>query len=351
LRRGGVECRGSHLQFINLLVHDLGLGFGYWSAGAGGEIYGCLIFNNGWGAPDRGHGHGIYAQNKESIKTISDNVIFQHFGSGMHIYGSKKASLKGFRIVGNVTFNNGSLYAPDRRTHGILVGGGAPLDDVVVEENMTRSAGLQLGYTWGALNKNLIVRKNYGVSTSIYFQDHLTFEENTVIAGRPVLRLTQKKDQPLTNFKIDKNVYYNNQKKYFPFNLKLGEKSESITLADWRKKGFDANSEFHEGQPNGAKVFVRPNKYEPGRAHIIVYNWDEKPTVEIDLKKVLKEGQRFRIVSARNIHGPVVVTGAYEGGSVLLPIKPIKAAQPVGMPNYKVPVPEPRFGVYVVLPE
>ncbi|MDP6507259.1 MAG: hypothetical protein QF886_26765, partial [Planctomycetota bacterium] len=66
INRGNVDCRGSHQQFINLLVHDLSQGFGFWSSGAGGEIYGCLIYNNGWGGPDRGHGHGIYAQNKES---------------------------------------------------------------------------------------------------------------------------------------------------------------------------------------------------------------------------------------------------------------------------------------------
>ena len=351
LQRGSIECRGSHLQFINLVVHDLGLGFGYWSGGAGGEIYGCVIYNNGWGGPDRGHGHGIYAQNKESIKKITDNVIFQQFGSGMHVYGSEKASLKGFRVIGNVTFNNGSLYRQGQRTRGILVGGAAPLEDVIVEENMTFSGGLQLGYSSRALNKSLVARKNYTVGASIYFQDHLDFEENTVIGGWPVLTVVQMDGGSLVNHKIDRNVYYNTNTKHLPFSLMFGAEGQSLTLADWRKKGFDKISELHEGQPKGAKVFIRPNEYESGRANIIVYNWDEKPTVEVDLKNVLKAGQRFQIVSARNIHGPAIVSGAYEGEPVLLPMTPVTPAQPIGMPDYEVPEVEPKFGVYVVLPE
>jgi hypothetical protein len=303
INRGNVNCRGSHLQFVNLLVHDLSQGFGFWSSGAGGEIYGGLIYNNGWGGPDRGHGHGIYAQNKVSTKTIGDNIIFQQFGSGMHVYGTEKSSLKGFRVIGNAVFNNGRLHAPGRFTRSILVGGGAPVEDVVVEENMTLNAGIQLGYVWGVLSKSLIARRNYSFGMSLYFQDRIVCEENTIIGGRPVLSVVQKEGGSLANHRIDRNVYYNTEPKFLPFYLMMGKKGGSITADDWHGKGFDANSEIRVGLPKGARVFVRPNKYEPGRANIIVYNWDKAAEVSVDLKGVLKDGQRFRIVSARNFHG------------------------------------------------
>ena len=270
----------------------------------------------------------------------------------MHVYGSSKSFLKGFRIVGNVAFNNGCLYKPGSMTRGILVGGDAPLEDVVVEENMTDLGGLQLGYTWGTSNKSLIARKNYAQGTSIYYQDRFAFEENTVIGGRPVLWVTQEENGSTANYKIDRNTYYNTEPKYHsPFMLTSGKERKGFSLAGWRKQGFDANSKFRAGRPKRAKVFVRPNKYQPGRANIVVYNWDEKPKVRVDLKDVLKRGQRFRIVSARNFFGPTVVSGTYQGGSVSVPMKGVAPLQPVGMPQYKLPVNEPGFGVFVVLPE
>jgi len=47
ISRGGVNCQGSHISFINMSVHDCSNGFGFWSGGEGGEIYGCIIYNNG----------------------------------------------------------------------------------------------------------------------------------------------------------------------------------------------------------------------------------------------------------------------------------------------------------------
>ena len=83
--RGGVTCHGSHNAFVNLVVHDGSCGFGWWSSAEGGEIYGCLIYNNGWDAPDRGHGHAIYAQNSRGTKRIADNILFNQFSYGVHV--------------------------------------------------------------------------------------------------------------------------------------------------------------------------------------------------------------------------------------------------------------------------
>ncbi len=351
LQRGSIQCRGSHLQFVNLLVHDLGSGFGCWSEAEGGEIYGCMIYNNGWGGPDRGHGHGIYAQNKESIKIIKDNMIFQQFGFGVHVYGSGNAFLKGFQISGNAVFHNGCLQKPGGQTTGILVGGGAPLEDVFVEDNMVYNGGLQIGSSSTAKNKDVTVRNNYVTGLRLFYQDRLVFEENTVIGGWPVLTVYQNEGDSLENHKINRNVYYNTQPKHYLFSLLLGKERNALFLKEWQKRGFDANAQVHDGHPRGVNVFIRPNLYEPGRANVVVFNWDRKPEVSVNLKDVLKKGQKFRIVSARNFHGPAVVSGLFNGEEVLLPMRHVAPAQPVGMPEYELPEMEPNFGGYVVLAE
>ena len=47
---------------------------------------------------------------------------------------------------------------------------------------------------------------------------------------------------------------------------------------------------------------VRPNRYQPGRAHVIVYNWDLQPQVSVDLSMAgLGSGQRFEIRDVQEV--------------------------------------------------
>ncbi len=60
---------------------------------------------------------------------------------------------------------------------------------------------------------------------------------------------------------------------------------------------------FYSSRPTGAKVFIRPNQYEAGRAHITVFNWDALPSVSVDLSSILSVGQAFEIRNGQNILG------------------------------------------------
>ena len=62
------------MKFINLVIHHARQGLSYWAEDRDSEVHGCIIYDNGWPAVDRGHGHAIYTQNKDGIKTISDCV-------------------------------------------------------------------------------------------------------------------------------------------------------------------------------------------------------------------------------------------------------------------------------------
>ena len=49
------------------------------------------------------------------------------------------------------------------------------------------------------------------------------------------------------------------------------------------------------------KVLVRPNKYEPGRANLCVYNWASQKAVDADLSAVgLKTGDRYAVRDVQN---------------------------------------------------
>jgi hypothetical protein len=61
---GGLNVNaGTGCRFINLVIHNNSQGVGWWPASRDSEVYGCIIYDNGWAGTDWGHGHAIYTQN------------------------------------------------------------------------------------------------------------------------------------------------------------------------------------------------------------------------------------------------------------------------------------------------
>src|SRR5437667_11387300 len=82
-----VIANASRLKFINLIVHDGGIGVDTYPEQTDIEINGCLIYNNGWQQPDFGNGHGIYAKSAAGPGSLRDDMVFNQFGYGIHIEG------------------------------------------------------------------------------------------------------------------------------------------------------------------------------------------------------------------------------------------------------------------------
>jgi len=353
MRRGGPNCRGANMKFVNLLIHDTG-GPGFWSDGAGGEFSGCLIYFNGWIGPDRGHGHGIYAQNRDGTKLLADNILFANFSYGIHCYGSATAPLAGFELAGNVAFNNGAPAGDP--TPGLFVGGGCRAERIVVRDNFTYgpSSALQLGFSWGPQNADATVANNLLCGTRVHmlFWDAMTFTNNTIIAPHDLA--TIEFPPGVTNsphWHWNANRYFCTNWLWSPFAVVGDSNTAAYTFTGWQQAlGYDTASAYQETRPTGTRVFVRPNRYEPGRAHIIVYNWDRFANVSLDLSGLLTTGQAFQIVNAQNFHGPPLVTNTWTGPPITLPMAPTPLAMPVGMPNCPLPVTQPEFGVFVLLP-
>ena len=352
IRGGSVDVRGSRISLLNLVVHDLSGGFGFWSDGEGGEISGCIIYNNGWNGPDRAHGHGIYAQNARGTKRIADNIIFHQFAYGIHVYGSEKASLKGFEIEGNIAFENGALSRSGENSPGIMVGGATPAERIVIRDNTVVGGKIRLGYTWGTTSEDVLVTGNY-CDAGLVVRDFRKAEvaRNTVVAQSSVVQVEGAGKLLLSGHRWNDNDYYVTDGRWGECTLLEGSKSRGLSFEEFRREtGLDARSTFTKGAPSKLRAIVRPNPHEPGRAHVAVLNPASLAEVELDLSRVLKSGLAFRIVSAKDYFGAPIVTGVYSRAAVRVPMKAVTPPPPVGLPGAKLPATEPRFAAFVVLP-
>ena len=128
---------GKGMKFINLVVHDNCQGVSWWVA-SDGEMYGCIIYDNGWSATDRGHGHCVYTQNKDGIETISNCIMSCMFDGTytMHAYGSARADVDNYIVEDNIAFEKGKF----------LIGGGKPSHNIKAFRNYLHNMSMRIGY-------------------------------------------------------------------------------------------------------------------------------------------------------------------------------------------------------------
>jgi hypothetical protein len=251
---GGLTVNaGEGCKFINLVIHDNAQGISWWKGSTDSEVHGCLIYDNGWKAPDRGHGHAIYTQNKDGVKAISDCIMTGGFSYTMHAYGSSRAYVDNYLIEGNIAYNAGPF----------LIGGGRPSQGIRATKNMLHGVSMQVGYT-AKENEDCEIRDNVIVNggLSINKFKQVVNEGNLVLA----------KNAP-------------------------------------RPAGQDV------------RVELRPNRYDPQRANVAVFNWAKKPAVELRFGKFLKPADNYRLMSPRDFYGEPVAAGTFDGKPVAVPVE------------------------------
>jgi hypothetical protein len=353
IRRGGISCRSSHVKFINLVIHDLGGGIGFWSEGEAGEVYGCVIFANGWQGPDRLHGHAIYAQNQHGTKRIADNIIFNQFGHGIHCYGSSKAYLSGFEIDGNILFNNGDVGTQAPTSPNILVGGESPVSRTTVTRNIAlhQHSSVRFGYPFGPDNLDITITDNYFVGpVAVDRFERAHFKQNSLFGSNLVEYKPAKNQFPLPEDWND-NQYWQTQDNQAPFMIWKGDQSTRYDFREWRHTtATDSRSQFVNDKPKEARVFLRKNRYDAGRGNLAIFNWPLLEFVDVDLSSLLNVGQKYRIVNVQDYFGAPAKEGVFDGKPVAIPMLPGKKAQPIGW-SEPLPATEPFFGAYVIQPQ
>jgi hypothetical protein len=312
-RGSAVEMYGDNVHFINMIVHDGRMGHAFWTPGENSEIYGNLIYYNGWQDPNTGWGHGIYTHNQTGTKYITDNIIFDNFSHGIHTYNSSSTSyIDNVVTSGNISFNNGSISEGSRLSRNILHGGEGIARNITLTDNFTYH---RLGTSTGENNLGYAAGCNNALVAN-----------NRFIGGRTALRIVN-----CSGLTINGNLF-------------LGPISGFTTST------FPQNTN-QEARPSGTDVFVRPNRYEQGRAHVVIYNWGLLPSVEVDLAAAgLATGQRFEIRDAQNPFGLPVASGVFDGSRVAVPMTGLAVTPAVGDVPAAPQHTSPEFGVFMVLP-
>ncbi|MGD0092656.1 MAG: right-handed parallel beta-helix repeat-containing protein [Planctomycetota bacterium] len=167
---------GEGCKFINLVIHDNCQGVSWWQASKDSEVYGCLIYNNGWAATDRGHGHCIYTQNREGVKTVSNCILSSMFNGTytLHAYGSKNAYVDNYVAEENIVYDKGPF----------LIGGGRPSHNIVSRRNCLYGVPMRIGYD-APENEDCEVRDNVIVNSELQITKYKkAVNEGNVIIGK-----------------------------------------------------------------------------------------------------------------------------------------------------------------------
>ncbi len=315
---------GRGAKYINMVVHDCPNRSGFYIGGIGAEIYGCLSYRNGrW---SNGLSHGFYSQNRPFVTGGSleelpwmnffDCVAFENFGWGIHSYSETES-------LANMLYDGVAAYG---NSVGDFISGGNENDDNFVVRNCfthftnNQRIGAEFGYN-SAYNGSIIIEGNVfvggGCAVSMHNWLQLTFRNNTCYNPSGYL-LGITTPSLAFNYKIDSNRYYLNTNYVANFNSLLYR-----TFDAWQNQTqWDLSSTKIAGEPRDVWVFLRPNRYEPDRALLIIYNWPRTNSVTLSPSKLwnLRKDQqyRYRIVSVDDIWGQPVAEGQINGAPIKL---------------------------------
>lgn len=347
-RATAVDDRGTGTKLINLVIHDCGQGIGSWSNGSDTEYYGNIVYNNGWDAPDRTHGHGTYVQNDVGQKFFENNIFFNNFAMNARTGGTGAAFTHNLNYIGNTYFN------------GIMAWKGPEITNFKVIGNNFYNNPLKVGDQINSTYMDAEIRDNYAMSGVQLFEfvNSVIFQNNTVWNNNPSGRnLVISHDTPSieSKFSIDNNYYYKSFMGYpywhfkinyygtagstptsrygdFAYNKTSGSQvtAYSYTGKSWVDTfPFDAHSTYIDAAPTGLKVFFQPNRYDSKRANLVIYNWDQANTVSVNLGSFLNSGDTYELRNVQDYFGDVI-TGTYAGGNLQVPMAGRKSAKPIG---------------------
>src|SRR6266699_1607320 len=286
----------SHTRYVNLVVHDGGIGFYTYAPPVDVEVSGCLFYNNGWEVPRQANGHAIYAKSNTGPLVLRDNIPLE----------------------GNVVFNNGTLSAKSGAAN-ILVGGRARADAIVAQGNLAY-------FSPGVSQTNAVFgwRNALGVQNGT-----LTLSRNYFVGGSVVLDL-----HAWERWDVSDNTLY-------------GPGARPIVALDAAVQPLDGTNHVLAAAPSQPAVFVRANAYEAGRANVVVYNWSQQDTVPVALSGVLRRGDRYAVYNVQDFFGAPVAGGVYAGDAVRIPMRGVAPPAPIGGAPQPPPATGSAFGVCV----
>jgi hypothetical protein len=264
---GGINLRLGHdIKVVNNVIHANAQGIGFWGKVSGNsELYGNIIYDNGWEGPDRNHGHGIYAQNAtDDFKIVEDNILLGNWSLNMQAYGSTAARVDRFVVSRNVFAKTGASDSGQ-----LLLGGQYPSQTIRVHDNVGYMANLSIGY----VNKG----------------------DDAIVTGNRVKGDISFKQW--TNLKATDNIEW-----YW------GENSPRL-------------DETCIPVPGAPYIIVNVNRYDSARANLVIWNFPLANDVTVDFSDFLNPGEAFKLLEPTDFYGAPVYEGVYQGKPVDVPIQ------------------------------
>lgn len=286
---GGLGFHGNHNSLVNSVVHDTANNSLH---GNGNAIYGCLFYFNGTDGSSLGHAIYVLNEDLHQPAVLEENIFFASYAFGIHAYAGGVGKLNGLHFVGNVAFINGAAQTVGDLKDNYLVGGVNGQQGVLFRENMSWSftpnkRSVSLGRYSQNQNLDITLTNNYFVGTTLFYNQW-------------------------QSIKMTGNTFYG-----------------PVTWGNSSMVSRFPNNTYLSAAPSQNKIFIRPNRYEEGRAHIIVYNWTSAETVMVDVSSVLPHNSAYEVRNTQDFFGPPVLTGVYAGGSITLPLSGLTMAKPL----------------------
>ncbi|MES2774817.1 MAG: hypothetical protein V4722_11570 [Bacteroidota bacterium] len=356
----GVYIYGESVKLINCNIHDCQRGgIGFWKQALNAEVYGCMVFNNGYTNTSRGHGPGIYAQNNDETKpkSVVNSFIFNGFSLGIQFFTTSSDVLRGFTIDSSTVFNSGANTAANQQRRMNFLAGGSSVrvrnltvtNSVFYRDTTDNSQTSIIPYSslrknvelgteseavWDVnvnFNNNLL----YGDPTPLLWHrwDTGSFRNNFIYAYKSnntlnALLLEQPfAAAPITNWNF--NTYRTNQpSNTSPFN-------NDKNFATWKSTyAVDSNSTYNNTHPDSNHYFVRQNRFEPHKYYVTVQNYTGNDTVALPLNNASLNGTSYAIFDVQNSIKAPVDTGNFGGETIPLKmnrtaVAPLTGTSPV----------------------
>ena len=348
----GLQANTNAGRFINLTVHDAGTeGISFWTPGENSELYGCIVYNNG---THDNLDHGVYVHNETGTKRIVGNVFFDNFARGIQVYASSNnALIRGVDVDSNVSFNNGSISTDVGSRQNLVINAQVPTSGMIAHDNLLYFSpgedGIQLrfGNVDAANTQSIVIDSNYAVGGAAGLEMRLPWSQAAVVGNVLVGDSTTAvvaTGGNVSGYQWAGNTYYRD-----PTSVSWLQNDVARSFPGWRgATGLGGTDQAITTPPNTSRVVVLPNRYEAGRAFIVVYNFASQAAVDVDLSGVLRVSSSYAIRNVQDVFGTPVVSGTYAGGTVSIPMGGVQPPAPLGRLTRQPPKTGPAFDVFLV---
>jgi hypothetical protein len=329
-----MKCVGTGCRIVNNTASNLGEGLTSQAGGDAGQWIGNIVYNNGWQAPDRSHGHGGYFQNTTTaVKRVEHGVFFRNMQFQFKAFSQSGGPVKYMSFSRNVAMGKGlgaNGTGPGDGNRGVDVQGG----DV---DN----------HTWD---------RNYLLGAEFTFNADLTIADAAVITNNHFDGAT--KLQRLRGGTVNNNVFsnvFNDSVGTWDFVFDADASADTCPEAVTSLAGnkwyaintldnmfrpapntswaafqaacttmsggtYDSTTYPARGtSPSGAATnytYAYRNSEDASKGVVVIYNWQNLSSVNVDVSPILTAGDPYEIVDLQNLAGGSVASGTYAGGNL-----------------------------------